>query len=199
MGCHNKQDGGKQRESAIAAWQPQPLYKMCDCAEPPPRKERIKGSEQEECPRGDENDQELRCATNENRKKCAGKERDGERGEKCGVSTIATSPVAEPREEQGEQDVQEQRSAGALLRFARATHVAIVADLHVFQQGYWRLICSQSKILALSRMNEARLIPNGLVPVNPVTHTSDPALKIRAPRFPVRMTVTTVIVNLPFL
>ena len=53
---------------------------------------------------------------------------------------------------------------------------------------------SQAKILALNRINEARLIPNGCVPVNPVTQAREPALKMRAPRFPVRITVARVVV-----
>ena len=56
------------------------------------------------------------------------------------------------------------------------------------------MIPSQFKMLALNRINESRLIPNGLGPVKPVTHMSEPALKMRAPRFPTRITVARVVV-----
>ena len=113
--------------------------------------------------------------------------------------SIPLPQLAKSREEQGEQDVEEQWCASMPLGLLSNSHAIIVADLHVSRASYWRLICSQSKMLALNRINEARLTPNGLAPSNPVTHTSDPALKMRAPRFPVRMTVATVLSDLPDL
>jgi hypothetical protein len=101
--CGDKQEGSDERNDLVTTRQSESTRKVRKCAEPPSREKQVERSKKEERPWRHQDDEESCGPTSGECDQCDDNEGERERGEEDCVASITAPPVAQSREEEGQQ------------------------------------------------------------------------------------------------